>query len=646
MSRILIVDDSHDLRVLVEAYLKSVGHTVTLANDGEEGVRAATGQPPDLILTDFQMPRLDGFGLFGAVRSDPRTAHVPVIMLTAHNRREMLGKALRAGVDDFLGKPFKKEELLDAVAVALKGAASAAEAAGPPLRLLAAPPARPSGAALSDAHGTVLSCELCLEPLAAGLTADELDRVVSHFYREARELLGHHGGRILWFTQQRFIAVFDEANRTHQGSDVRRALRASLLLVLAAQRLRSWAGRRFPGRMLPELAVAVGVGAGAIDERSGPGGSWVGGAAAELSSFLARAARPLGWSIVVPQDVASRALEFVTGRTASVPGAKSGDVVDIVEIVGLPGGEQLVTREQQLYALAEAAVERNGTLLRTAGSLARRAAAPGTSAGAPRPDFEGHRIIRKLAENGLLSVFLVEAEDGPRVLKMVFVDDKQRAAALERRLEQRPAAAAVKHPNVARVYGQGLSGANVCIETEYCPGGDLRNLIAERMIAGDVVKALLRLCAGLKAAHEQGVFHGDLSAANVRIRADGSLAIADFQVPDIVERASGSADSGVMARSPHYLAPELINGLEADAQTDLYSLGILLHEMLTGARPYASNDLSQILVHQLKSPVPRLPEAVSRFQPLLDRLMAKERNDRFASVQEAITFMARSKLAA
>lgn len=114
----------------------------------------------------------------------------------------------------------------------------------------------------------------------------------------------------------------------------------------------------------------------------------------------------------------------------------------------------------------------------------------------------------------------------------------------------------------------------------------------------------------------------------------------DFAVATIVEYAMGEAGTGVMVRSPDYLSPELVNGDPADMQTDVYTLGLLLYEMLTGQRPYMSADLSRVMMDHLSAPVPKLPAALERFQPLLDRLMAKNRKERFESVAEAIGFMA------
>jgi len=101
-----------------------------------------------------------------------------------------------------------------------------------------------------------------------------------------------------------------------------------------------------------------------------------------------------------------------------------------------------------------------------------------------------------------------------------------------------------------------------------------------------------------------------------------------------------------MLRSPEYLSPEMINGVAADVRSDIYCLGLLLHEMLTGQRPYASPDLSKVMMDHLKAPVPKLPAPHERFQPLLDKLMAKKTEERFASVQDVIAFMGEARLAA
>ena len=130
------------------------------------------------------------------------------------------------------------------------------------------------------------------------------------------------------------------------------------------------------------------------------------------------------------------------------------------------------------------------------------------------------------------------------------------------------------------------------------------------------------------------------------IRGDGSLAVVDFGLAGAIEYAAGEGESGVMLRTPEYLSPETINALPPDTRSDIYTLGLLFHEMLTGQRAYASPDLSKVMMDQLKAPVPTLPSPLEKFQPLLDKLMAKDRAERFASFSEVMHFMSEAKLQA
>ena len=235
------------------------------------------------------------------------------------------------------------------------------------------------------------------------------------------------------------------------------------------------------------------------------------------------------------------------------------------------------------------------------------------------------------------------------VVKTFLVNDDRKGskrAALQAYVEHYAVFRSVEHPNIARTTDHGLSATHLFVVQEYCSGGDLCNLIAQGMTADDTVKALLRIASGLKAAHQKGFVHAGLKPSNVMIREDGSFAIVDFALARIIEFAVGEGESGVMLRSPDYLSPETINGQPADVRSDIYTLGLLLHEMLTGKRAYASPDLSKVMTDQLNAPVPTLPAPHERFQPLLDKLMAKRLEERFASVADVISFMTEARLQA
>jgi len=136
--------------------------------------------------------------------------------------------------------------------------------------------------------------------------------------------------------------------------------------------------------------------------------------------------------------------------------------------------------------------------------------------------------------------------------------------------------------------------------------------------------------------HVFGILHRDLKPANVMLRDDNSPVLIDFGLARRSMDESGTTGIGQVLGSPYYISPEQAQGQRVDARTDLYSLGVMFYEMLTGERPYGGRSALSIMAQHTSSPVPRLPAPTAVQQPLLDRLMAKQQSARYASADELL----------
>jgi serine/threonine protein kinase len=130
--------------------------------------------------------------------------------------------------------------------------------------------------------------------------------------------------------------------------------------------------------------------------------------------------------------------------------------------------------------------------------------------------------------------------------------------------------------------------------------------------------------------------HRDLKPANVMLRDDNSPVLIDFGLARRSMDEAGTTGAGQVLGSPYYISPEQAQGQRVDARTDLYSLGVMFYEMLTGQKPYSGRSAMAIMAQQSSSPVPTLPPAVAAQQVLLDRLMAKQLHSRYASADELL----------
>jgi serine/threonine protein kinase len=151
------------------------------------------------------------------------------------------------------------------------------------------------------------------------------------------------------------------------------------------------------------------------------------------------------------------------------------------------------------------------------------------------------------------------------------------------------------------------------------------------MDPGVVLYYIKQIAAGLEAIHQVGIVHRDLKPDNVMMRQDGILAIADFGIAKQVSMQITDTGAGDVVGTPYYLSPEQACGKAVDARCDIYSLGVVAYEMLTGAKPYYAATAQELLEMHIHAPVPQLPAEHRRFQPVLDRMMAKDRAQRFES---------------
>jgi serine/threonine protein kinase len=246
-------------------------------------------------------------------------------------------------------------------------------------------------------------------------------------------------------------------------------------------------------------------------------------------------------------------------------------------------------------------------------------------------------------------VFLAEqlATHEQHVLKMLPIappDDEIGSDLMERFLQEFALVSQIDHPNVARIFNQGFSESYAYISMEYFPGGDLRELIAKGLAPNVAIAILLQIAGALTAVHAQGIVHRDMKPDNVMIRGDGSLALADFGIAKQTNSEISRTKHGEVFGTPYYLAPEQALGLPVDQRTDIYSLGILFFEMLTGRRPFQADNAQALMYQHVNAPVPRLPMTLALYQPLVDKMMAKKKADRFENANVLIEYVLESGL--
>jgi serine/threonine protein kinase len=258
--------------------------------------------------------------------------------------------------------------------------------------------------------------------------------------------------------------------------------------------------------------------------------------------------------------------------------------------------------------------------------------------------IRGQRFVRELAVGGSSMVYLAESEKaGEMVVLKVLRDspDSESHSNFTRFLQEYELIFSIRHPNVVRIFDLGIADDHAYIAMEYFSGGDLRSKLAQPMPPEDALGLLHQMAGALEAVHKVGVLHRDLKPGNVMIRGDGTLAIIDFGIAKQMQVKAEITGTGEIFGTPYYMSPEQGHGQPVDVRSDLYSLGVMMYEMLTQRKPYLSSTPMNVIYMHANAPLPTLEGEAAKFQPLLDKLMAKEPDDRYANASELLAAIER-----
>ncbi|MGR8918938.1 MAG: protein kinase domain-containing protein [Gammaproteobacteria bacterium] len=263
-------------------------------------------------------------------------------------------------------------------------------------------------------------------------------------------------------------------------------------------------------------------------------------------------------------------------------------------------------------------------------------------------EIPGYVIKRQIGQGGMATAYLAEQASLGRQVVLKVLDSKVRDApeTVERFLNEGRIIASLNHPHIITIYDIGRSDKHVYISMEYIEGGDLRSRMQRKVFAPvEAIDVIEKIASGLAAAHEQGIVHRDVKPGNILFRSDGTPLLSDF---GIAKRLSGDRDltsTGMFLGSPNYMAPEQSEAGPIDGRADIYALGVIFYEMLSGERAYSADSVIDVIVMHKKAPVPRLPAGFEQYQELLNLMMAKNRKERFRDARALLHFIAEMRKA-
>jgi eukaryotic-like serine/threonine-protein kinase len=251
----------------------------------------------------------------------------------------------------------------------------------------------------------------------------------------------------------------------------------------------------------------------------------------------------------------------------------------------------------------------------------------------------GYRCVRRLAGGSVSQLYLAESEKAGSLVVIKVTPSMRDASGVdqsfERFVQEYEIAHRMHHASIVRCHELGVADDHAYLAMEYFPDGDLRRRIRAGIAPADALDIAAQIAGALATLHAAGALHRDLKPGNVLMRGSHRIALSDFGLAKQALLELDITDPGIIFGTPHYMSPEQGHGEHVDERCDLYSLGIILYEMLCGEKPFTDVNPMAIIYKHRHQPVPRLPVAVAGWQDIVDTLLAKLPADRYASSVQA-----------
>jgi serine/threonine-protein kinase len=260
----------------------------------------------------------------------------------------------------------------------------------------------------------------------------------------------------------------------------------------------------------------------------------------------------------------------------------------------------------------------------------------------PRLLNNRYELLEQLGKGGMAVVYrardrMLERSVAVKVLRESYSRDP---AFLDRFRQEAKAAANLSHPNIVTVHDFGLDQGQLFIVMEYVPGTDLKTLIKQRgrFSPDDAVPLLIQACAGIGYAHRAGLVHCDVKPQNMLVTPDMRLKVTDFGIARALSTIQPDERSEVVWGSPQYFSPEQASGAAPSPASDVYSLGVIMYEMLTGSLPFHATTSAELArLHLDAVPVPiseLLPDISPTLEQILTKVLSKEPSQRYRTADQ------------